>query len=144
MIRPELPALSCFYSHHRVEKQPCVSALTSTSWWSSDPRLAAELVSVVFAWLRLQSRTLTVAWKEEEEDKEEEDLDWLSNTKRYMFCVRGYDIRRFYHCTALMWLSISVGLVSGQEGGGTVRIGDSAGECLMDLQRDHQERSDVY
>lgn len=31
----------------------CVRSLTYTSWWSSDRWLAAELVSVVFAWLRL-------------------------------------------------------------------------------------------
>lgn len=73
------------------KKNVCVRSLTSTSWWSSDPWLAAELVSVVFAWLRLERRSparLTgVKRRREEEEVEEEvedggDLDWLSNTKR--------------------------------------------------------------
>lgn len=34
----------------------CVRSLTSTSWWSSDPRPAAGLVSAVFAWLRPECR----------------------------------------------------------------------------------------
>ncbi len=33
----------------------CVRSLTSR--WTSDPWLAAELVSVVFAWLRLEHRS---------------------------------------------------------------------------------------
>lgn len=38
-------------------KNVCVRSLTSTSWWSSDSWLPAELVSVVFAWLRLERRS---------------------------------------------------------------------------------------
>lgn len=50
-------ALRCFYSHHHVEKtnkQPsvCPSSHNHVAAVFSDPRLAAELASVVFAWLR--------------------------------------------------------------------------------------------
>lgn len=87
--RPASHTVSCFYSHHCVEEKPpdtCVRFLTSTSWWSSDPCLAAELVSVVFAWLRLElhgpARLAKGERRRGRKEEEEEDLDWLSNTKR--------------------------------------------------------------
>lgn len=65
----------------------CVRSLTSTSWWSSDPRPAAGLVSAVFAWLRPECRRREPRGLKGAVEMKEEDLDWLSNTKRWVFYV---------------------------------------------------------
>lgn len=47
--RPEFHALSCFYSHRRVENEKTKTCVrVQILGW------AAELVSLVFAWLRLE------------------------------------------------------------------------------------------
>lgn len=92
-VRPrcKFHALGCFYSHRRVgkknQKTTCVRSLTSTPWWSSDPRLVAELVSLVFAWLRLERRSPArfTGGGERRRGRRRKwmrwDLDWLPNTK---------------------------------------------------------------
>lgn len=77
-------ALRCFYSHHHVEKNKQPSVCPSSHNHVavavfSDPRLAAELVSVVVAWLRPERSRSTQRRKREEEEEEVEDLDvdWL-------------------------------------------------------------------
>lgn len=65
--RPEFHALSCFYSHRCVEnlkkKNENVCVRVQILGW------AAELVSLVFAWLRLERRSPAgLGWKEEAED----------------------------------------------------------------------------
>lgn len=96
-VRPrcKFHALCCFYSHRRVEKTTKnkktkttrVRSFTSTPWWSSDPRLVAELVSLVFAWLRLERRSPArfTGGGERRRGRRRKwmrwDLDWLPNTK---------------------------------------------------------------
>lgn len=64
-----------------------VRSFTSTPWWSSDPRLVAELVSLVFAWLRLERRSPArfTGGGERRRGRRRKwmrwDLDWLPNTK---------------------------------------------------------------
>lgn len=68
-------------------KTTCVRSFTSTPWWSSDPRLVAELVSLVFAWLRLERRSPArfTGGGERRRGRRRKwmrwDLDWLPNTK---------------------------------------------------------------
>lgn len=69
------------------QKTTCVRSFTSTPWWSSDPRLVAELVSLVFAWLRLERRSPARFTGGGERRRGRRwkwmrwDLDWLPNTK---------------------------------------------------------------
>lgn len=71
----------------KPQKTTCVRSLTSTPWWSSDPRLVAELVSLVFAWLRLERRSPArfTGGGERRRGRRRKwmrwDLDWLPNTK---------------------------------------------------------------
>lgn len=75
-------------NNKKKPKTTCVRSFTSTPWWSSDPRLVAELVSLVFAWLRLERRSparFTGGGERRRGRRRRKwmrwDLDWLPNTK---------------------------------------------------------------
>lgn len=90
--RPECHALSCFYSHHRVEnkqttnKKKCVCPLSHihivVEFWSLAGGRTC-LCSLCMAQTGAsQPSQIPRGWKETwKEEEEEEDLDWLSNTK---------------------------------------------------------------